>query len=242
MKIELTPCFILHHRDYRENSLLLDIFSRDHGRLALVAKGIKNNKRQKADNYDLYQSYLLSWTARAELGTLTGIELADKVRPLGPRSVMAGFYLNEITMRLLHRHESHAELYDAYAAAIRGLVNNEPEGALLRYYEYALLKLLGYGVILEQDVTTGEAVQPGKDYIYRYGAGPALAPKNGRAKGGPVVSGDTLLQIADQTLADERNITEAKRLFRAILAGYLGNRPLASRQLYQAYIQNKKAD
>ena len=242
MKIELAPCFILHHRDYRENSLLLDIFSRDHGRLALVAKGIKNNKRQKADNYDLYQSYLLSWTARAELGTLTGIELADKVRPLGPRPVMAGFYLNEITMRLLHRHEPHAELYDAYAAAIRGLANNEPQGALLRYYEHTLLKSLGYGVILEQDVTTGEAVRPGKDYIYRYGAGPGLMPKNGRAGAGPVVSGDTLLQIANQTLADKRNITEAKRLFRAILAGYLGNRPLASRQLYQAYIQNKKAD
>ena len=63
MKVELSPCFILHHRDYRENSLLLDIFSREHGRLGLVAKGIKNNKRQRADNYDLYQGYLLSWTA-----------------------------------------------------------------------------------------------------------------------------------------------------------------------------------
>lgn len=242
MKVELSPCFILHHRDYRENSLLLDIFSREHGRLGLVAKGIKNNKRQRADNYDLYQGYLLSWTARAELGTLTGIELADKARPLGPRAVMTGFYLNEITLRLLHRHEPHAELYDAYAAAIRGLAQGEPEGALLRYYEYALLKQLGYGVILEQDVTTGEAVRPGEDYCYQPGAGPLRLPKNGRSGRGLVVSGATLLQIARQTLVDEHNIAEAKHLFRAILAGHLGNRPLASRQLYQAYIQNQKAD
>ena len=241
MKAELTPCFILHHRNYRENSLLLDIFSRQYGRLSLVAKGIKNNKRQRADNYDLYQQYLLSWTARAELGTLTGIELAAGLRPLGPRAILAGFYLNEITLRLLHRHEPHAELYDAYAAAISGLADGRPEGALLRYYEYALLQLLGYGVILEQDVKTGEAVQPGQDYLYQCGAGPTLAVKNRTSEPGPVVSGKTLLQIASKTLAGERHIAEARRLFRAILAGYLGNKPLASRQLYQAYLQNKKA-
>ena len=240
MKVELSPCLILHHRDYRENSLLLDIFSKDHGRLDLVAKGIKRNKKQKADTYDLYQKYLLSWVAKSELGTLTYIEHAAQFSQLKPELMMLGFYINEITMRLLHKHEPHAELFLAYESILSRIQQAEDENVLLRYYECALLQALGYGIVLDYDVNTGEVIKSDEQYIYQFDYGPTNAIKNKKEANGVRISGETLLQLSTEKLSGEICINEAKHLLRSILNRHLGSKPLASRQLYQSYLRNKK--
>lgn len=239
MKIELTPAYILHHRDYRESSLLLEIFSREHGRISLIAKGAKRNKKQKGVDFNLYQKYLVSWVAKSELGTLTDIEFEKMMQSLKPEQMMAGFYMNEIVLRLLHKHESHPELFDAYDAAIFSLLNDEPENIVLRYFEKVLLQSLGYGLVLESDVETGEKIAEDKEYCYQLDYGPSSISQE--VKSGVKISGEALLQIDNETLSGVKNITEAKKLLKSILNKYLGAKPLASRQLYQAYIQNKKA-
>ncbi|MCG8379372.1 MAG: DNA repair protein RecO, partial [Proteobacteria bacterium] len=144
MKIDHTPCYILHKRDYKESSLLLEIFSREYGRLSLIAKGAKRNSQRKGIDYSLYQKYKISWVAKSELGTLTDIEYANEPGYLTPAKLMSGFYLNEITMRLLHKHESHPELFDAYDKTIISLANDISEHIVLRYFEKSLLDSLGY--------------------------------------------------------------------------------------------------
>lgn len=238
MKIELTPCYILHRRDYSESSLILEVFSREHGRLSLIAKGAKRNKKQQGANHNLYQKYNISWVAKTELGTLTDIEQDSLSNSLKPELMMTGFYMNEIMLRLLHKHESHPELFDAYDIAINQLLNDMSEQIVLRYYEKTLLQSLGYGVILDHEVQTGESLDTNKEYYYKLDFGPSLVSDN--TESGINVSGKTLLELDAETLSDVKNINEAKLLLRAILNQHLGEKPLASRELYQAYIKNKK--
>jgi DNA repair protein RecO (recombination protein O) len=238
MKVELTPCYILHRRDYSETSLILEVFSREHGRINLIVKGAKRNKKKQGVIHNLYQKYHISWVAKSELGTLTDIELVSLSKSLKPELMMTGFYMNELLLRLLHKHESHPELFDIYDYSIKKLVNNEPEQIVLRYYEKTLLQSLGYGVILDHDVGTGENLDFDKQYHYKIDSGPVLKAENNES--GINVSGRTLLELDNETLSESKNINEAKVLLRTILEQHLGERPLASRELYQAYIKNKK--
>jgi DNA repair protein RecO (recombination protein O) len=238
MKIELTPCYILHRRDYSESSLILEVFSREYGRINLLAKGAKRNKKQ-GTNQSLYQKYYISWVAKSELGVLTDIELTSLSTSLKPEFMMAGFYMNEIMLRLLHKHEPHPELFDSYETSINQLASESSENIVLRYYEKNLLQTLGYGVILDHEVETGEPIDSDKEYLYKLGYGPVLKKSNHET--GVIISGKTLLALDHETLSDSKNINEAKQLLRKILDEHLGDKPLSSRELYQSYIKNKKS-
>jgi len=190
MKIEFTPCYILHSRDYLESSLILEIFSREYGRVSLVAKGVKRNKKKLVLNFNLYQKYLISWASRSELGTLVDIDLASLMTSLKPQQIMIGFYMNEIILRLLHKHESHPELFDSYDTTINKLLHDESEQILLRYFEKALLQSLGYGVILDHDVHTNQGIIAEEEYYYVLNFGPSIETHT--AKPGINISGKTL--------------------------------------------------
>lgn len=240
MKVELTPCYILHRRDYSETSLILDVFSREHGRINLIAKGAKRNKKQRGSSFNLYQQYNISWVSKSELGTLTDIEVAIHSCSLKPEQIMTGFYMNEILLRLLHKDEPHPELFDSYKISINNLVKDEPEEIILRYYEKNLLQSLGYGVILDHEVETGESLIDEQEYIYKFDNGPVV--KKQPDDSGVSISGKTLLQLNNETLSEPVNINEAKVLLRTILDQHMGNKPLASKSLYKAYINHKKKD
>jgi DNA repair protein RecO (recombination protein O) len=235
MKVDLTPCYILHSRDYRESSLILEVMSREYGRVSLVAKGAKRNKKHQGINFNLYQKYLMSWVSRSELGTLIDVEIASTMNSMSPQQMMTGFYMNEIVLRLLHKHESHPELFDSYDATIFELAADNTDQALLRYFEKILLQSLGYGVIFDQDQSTGSPVVAGDNYYYKLDIGPCSDVQ----ANGIVVSGKTLIELNNETLLDNKNKNEAKILLRSLLKQYLGDKPLASRQLYEAYIKNK---
>jgi DNA repair protein RecO (recombination protein O) len=239
MKVELTPCYILHRRDYRESSLILEVISKEYGRVSLIAKGAKRNKKQQGINYNLYQKYLMSWVIKTELGTLIDVELASGMNSLTPQQMMTGFYMNEIILRLLHKHESHPELFDSYDSTVVKLSTNVPEESLLRYFEKTLLQSLGYGVVFDQDLITGNPILADENYYYRLDFGPSSDPQDNRP--GVAVSGKTLIELDKETLTDAQNKQEAKILLRSLLNQYLGDKPLASRQLYQAYIKNKQS-
>ena len=239
MKVEHTPCYILHRRDYRESSLILEILSREHGRVSLIAKGAKRNKKQQGISYSLYQEYLMSWVSKSELGTLIDVELATIMTSMSPKQMMTGFYINEIILRLLHKHESHPELFDSYNSTVRELSNNNTDQVLIRYFEKILLQSLGYGVIFDQDLNTRNDNVAEVNYYYKLDFGPTSSSHDS-ATGIPV-SGSTLIGLNNETLTDTKNKNEAKRLLRSLLNQYLGEKPLESRKLYQEYIKNKQA-
>ena len=98
MKIDYTPCFILHRRNFSESSFILEIFSRDYGRINLIAKGAKKNKKYRGTNFDLYQKYNISWISKSELGILTGIDIIRSKTHFIAEKAITAFYINEIIL------------------------------------------------------------------------------------------------------------------------------------------------
>ena len=109
--------YILHSRPYRDTSSLLEVFTREHGRIGLVARGARGPKSKLRSVLQPFQPVLLSWLARGDLGTLTDAEPQGISHALAGRALLSGYYLNELLQRLTHRHDSHPVLYDAYQDA-----------------------------------------------------------------------------------------------------------------------------
>ena len=230
MRVELNPCYILHSRNYRETSLLLDVFSRRHGRISLVAKGARKQKNDRRALLQPGRKINIAWTMRRELGTLTQVEPGHDRNPQAAAGLLTVFYLNELLARLLHRHEPHAELFDSYTEAMEKLTDTATEQVTLRIFEKRLLEALGYGLALDAD-TGGNAIRPDQDYNYLVEQGPAPAVSPGPDS--LVISGRTLLALAQENLDDDIVLAEAKQLMRRALGNLLGDKPLVSRELYQ---------
>ena len=236
MKVELTPCFILHSRSYLESSLILDIFSREHGRLHLIAKGAKREKSGFSGLLQPYQRLLMAWRGRNELMTLTDVETDIEAYELPNVKIIAGFYINELLIRLLHQHESHPELFNLYDKALLELSISDNVDKILRIFEKGLLQSLGYGLVLDHVIDDGQAIEVDKVYYYQLDTGPL---KNMPATKNYVeISGKSLLALDNGDFDDKKNLEETKCLMRLILQGHLGGKPLASRALYKAYMNN----
>ncbi len=237
MRVEPGPCYILHTRPYRETSLLIEIFSQHHGRFTLVVRGVRTGKKNnKSSLYQPYQKILLGWYGKGELGTVNSAEsLQDGFSLTGSR-LISGFYVNELIMRLLHKHEPHIELFSAYEQALSGLSQKMDEQIVLRLFEKRLLQCIGYGLVLDHDVNTTKKIIKDQIYYYQMDSGPTETPESNRDKL-PKVHGSTLLALLDESLNDKLALTESRRLMRVILNSMLDNKPLASRDLYRSYVK-----
>ncbi len=233
MRIDLHPVFILHTRAYRETSLILEVFSREHGRVGVVARGARGRKSRYQGYLQAFLPLQMGWSGRGELLTLNGVEAEHGLMHLPASKLASGFYLNEIMMRLLHRHEPLPDLFLDYAIALQALRDNLPEEPALRRFELRLLTHLGYGLQLTEDVN-GEAIQPNSRYQYLAEQGPCPQTTH-TGPAGLEISGQTLLALAHEELTTEQELRESKRLMRYILATHLGDRPLHSRELFTAW-------
>jgi DNA repair protein RecO (recombination protein O) len=248
----LEPAYVLHYRPYRDSSLLLELLTPAHGRVALIARGARRPKSRLHGLLQPFQPLLASWSLRRELGTLTAVEARDGAGLRG-RALMSGFYVNELLMRLLHRHDPQPQLFAAYETVLQALAGGvapsperspPPEAAgqtALRLFELALLRELGYGLVLEHDVA-GDPIRAEAVYHYYPERGPvyetaaAVREEIMEDYGNPAavrVHGGSLLALAAGRLLDPRDLQEAKRLMRAVLHRRLGGRPLASRALFR---------
>ena len=162
------------------------------------------------------------------MGTLTAAEPQPRVEMMRGRTLYAAFYVNELLLRLLARNDPHPELFDGYDESIHDLARSNTEDATLRIFEKRLLASIGYGVITDCDVDSGEAIQPDKEYAYI----PELGPTTATVGDGCRVSGKALLALAKECFDDEATLRESKQLMRSLLAPHLGSRPLETRVLY----------
>ncbi|MFV0283176.1 MAG: DNA repair protein RecO [Castellaniella sp.] len=139
--------YVLHASPWRETSLIVQAFTRDHGCVALVAKGAKRPYSILRPALVGFQPLWLSWTGSAEVRTLTRAE-SGPVRLLDGRAMMSGWYMNELILRLLAREDPHPGVFDAYEAALDVLagVRGGPHAAVLRRFEWLLLEQAGYGL------------------------------------------------------------------------------------------------
>ena len=232
----LQCAYVLHHRPYRDNSRLLEVFTRDFGRIGLVARG--SRRRQRGGQIlQPFVPLLVSWSGRGELWTLTHAETRGCVVPMAGVALLSGFYINELLVRLLQRQDPHPLLYDHYdALLIRLAALNDPgDGqtrlpAELRFFEKTLLESLGYGLVFDRTVD-GAPVVADREYRYDVGRGfTAVTVAEGGSKT-LVFTGASLLGLAGGAFGDGRALADAKRLMRLLIDQQLAGRPLQSRRL-----------
>lgn len=228
LRVELEPAFVLHHRPFRDTSVLLEVFSLEHGRVGLVARGARGPRSRLKGVLQPFRPLLLSWQLRGELGTLTGAEQAGAAPapPTGGDALLALYYLNELLLRLTARLDPHRELYGIYAGAVAALLSGEPVAPVLRRFEKRLLDVLGYGPDLARDAT-GQPLEPAASYRYD----PALGLATCRPDTAGALLGASLLALAADDLAEARALADARRMLRAALEVHLDGRPLKTREL-----------
>ena len=229
MRVLLQPAFVLHRRPYRDTSLLLEAFSREHGRLGLVARGAASARSRLKSVLQPFVPLLLSWSGTGDLATLTVAEATERPIPLPPGHVLAGLYVNELLVRLLPRQDPLPRLFIAYRMLLAELAAADAEPPLRRF-EKRLLEELGYGLSLDREAASGMPIVAEQRYCYVLDRGP-LAADSGVP--GVPISGRGLLALRDGMLADPAVLKEVKRLTRAALAEQLRGRALKTRELYR---------
>lgn len=140
-----SPGYVLHTTAWRETSLIVQVFSRDHGWVTMVAKGAKRPHSLLRPALSVFQPLLLSWTGAGEIKTLTRAECAG-VHPLQGPAMMSCWYMNELLFRLLPHEDSHPVLFDAYVIALQRLAAGQSAAGELRRFEWTLLQESGYGL------------------------------------------------------------------------------------------------
>lgn len=229
-RVSLQPAFVLHHRPYRDTSALLEIFTPEFGRVGLVARGLRSAKSRLQGVVQPFRPLLVSWSGRGELATLTGCEANGALVRLDGARVLSGFYLNELLLRLLHRHDPHPALFECYAQTLHLLQQPDMEQRALRIFEKHLLREIGYALMLDHEAESGVPIEPGQAYNYHLERGP-LRYRAG-VSAGIRMQGSSLLALLHETLHDTASLRESKHLMRAALGLYLGSKPLQSRELY----------
>lgn len=235
MRINLQPAYILHSRPYRDSSLLLEVLTAEHGRISLVGRGARRRSRGGSNSALLqpFRPLLLSFGGRGELRNLQGLEAAAAPLILRGERLYSGLYLNELLVRLLHRHDPHPPLFAAYSVTLQELVSGPCAEAALRRFELQLLNELGYGFELAVDGISGEPIAAQHWYFYdsQHGMVPGAA---GNDPARPAFLGADLLRMADGELDGDLRLA-ARRLLRLVLASHLGDTPLKSRDLFRQH-------
>ena len=145
LRIHEVPGYVLHATAWRETSLIVQTFTRDHGWVSLVAKGAKRPHSILRAALSVFQPLLLSWTGSGEIKTLTRAECAGIHTIAGP-ALMSCWYMNELLFRLLPHEDPHPRLFDAYVMALQGLAAGQAAAGALRRFEWTLLQESGYGL------------------------------------------------------------------------------------------------
>lgn len=223
--------YVLHTYAFRETSLVVETFTRAHGRIAMVARGAKRPRSALRGNLMAFQPLGLSWSGRGELRLLLRAEWQGGQRRLQGAALLCGFYLNELLLKLLPREDAHEQLFLDYQATLARLVQEAEPGAVLRRFEKALLRELGYALALDRDCASGAPIDPHRFYAYELERGPVAL--NGAAHAGLVLSGQTLLDIVRDDYSDPQTLQQTKALMRLLISHRLEQKPLNSRRIFE---------
>lgn len=227
-QLELQPAYILHVRPYRDTSAILDIFTLNHGRLSMIARGAKRPKHPWRHVLMPFHQLALSWTGRSELQTLVQAEQTSSRAYLQGDALFCGFYLNELLLYFLPKQDSYSEVFILYQQTLEALQSGSVEQSL-RIFEKRFLALLGYEINFLHD-SEGVALLPDALYQYQNEQGFIRLPQT---QGHEIAyPGNVLLKIAMDSYDDRYILQYAKRLFRQKIQYHLGSKTLKSREVY----------
>lgn len=231
---DIQNAWLLHSRPFRETSLLLEFLTEHHGRVSAVARGYRGARSRGRPALQPFVPLLVSFSGKHELKSLKSCEFAAASRPLSGTRLFAGFYLNELLVKLLHAHEAEHRLFSVYTEAVGALGAGRAVEPVLREFELALLDSLGYGLQLGHDADSGEEIHETASYYLKVESGfvrqmqpvPGLDDSN-------LYPGSALRKISAGDYAEENTRMLAKRMLRQVLQYHLGGRQLGSRQLFR---------
>ena len=218
----------MHHRPFRDTSQILDIVTRDHGKVAVVARGSRGAKSRLAGVLRPFLPLKVSWVSKSDLGTLTGAEAVGAPAGMVGDAMLSAYYLNELLINFLHRHDPQPEIFALYERVLHALVGSHNVAAILRSFELEFLSLLGYAVNLDHEFGSQEKLVARQNYEYRMEQGPAPVD---RSEGNLVFTGATLTAIASEEFDDPAILKAANRLMREIISFHLGGKELKSRKV-----------
>ena len=222
--------YLLHTYAYRETSLVAELYTRDLGRVAVIARGARRPRSALRGVLMAFQPLQIGWSGKAELKTLHKAEWQGGYMPLRGLSLICGFYLNELLLKLLPREDAHERLYEAYADALAQLPGAADHAAVLRRFERILLQELGYGLVLDREVAGGTPIAAETSYRYIPERGPVPVTED-NWQSGVELEGQTLLDMAADRYAEPRTVQQSKTLMRTLISHCLGNQTLHTRQL-----------
>jgi DNA repair protein RecO (recombination protein O) len=224
------PVYVLHSYPFKETSLVVELFTRDFGRVAAVAKGARRPRSAMRGMLQSFQPLLGAWSGKLELKTLHSLEWYAGLLMLQGEALMCGFYMNELLLRLLAREDAHEALFDDYGLTLKALAAAPSDSAnILRRFELRLLQQLGYAVPLTHNIKD-EAVLADAQYFYVPEMGP-VSLQHDYQENGVQLSGKTLLDMDKDDYTDVQTQQQSKQLMRLLIAHYLGDKPLHTRQL-----------
>jgi len=232
VRVQHQDAYILHSRPYSESSWLIDAFSRQYGRVSLLAKGARRLKSKVRGLIRPFQPLLLSWSGKGELQTLTGAETSLIAAQIDQQSWLCASYMNELLIRLMHRYDPHEKLFDNYELALQSLRDGCPRQKTLRIFEKQLLSEIGYGLLLDHD-STNQKISPEKRYHYYPDRGPVVAD-NYRDESVWSIQGSTLIALESEEFNSPQQIEQCKHLMRALLNQSMQVRDLNSRRVLQS--------
>ncbi len=234
-RIDGQRAYVLHAYPYSETSLVVDVFSRDHGRLPLLARGARRPRSAMRGLLMAFQPVELGWFGAGEVKTLAKAEWIGGMPLLSGRCLLLGYYLNELLVKMLPREDAHAGLFDAYGAALHALAMGGADAPELRRFEKSLLKELGYGLTLDREAETGERICVEALYAFQIERGPIRKVGAGDTAdwtNGATFRGKTLLDMAADDYSDPQTRVESRALMRQLIAHHLGGKPLQSRRVF----------
>ncbi|WP_243389223.1 DNA repair protein RecO [Conservatibacter flavescens] len=220
---------MLHRKPYSETSLLVDLFTEETGRLAVLAKGARTKRSPLKGVLQPFTPLLLRWSGRGELKILTKAEPAAIGLPLEQIALFSGFYVNELIDRVLEKETPYPQLFQDYLHCLTQLASqpNQVE-PVLRRFEFQLLQALGYGVDFCHCAGSGEWVDENMTYRYREERGFFAS----LIKDNLTFYGRELLAFEQREFHDPSILQAAKRFTRIALKPYLGGKSLKSRELF----------
>lgn len=239
---ESSTGFVLHAYPYRETSLIVETFTRTHGRLVVVAKGAKRPNSAMRHALNPFQGLRLSWFGKTDMKTLKTAEHERIYPQLSGDALMSAFYMNELLLKLAHREDPHEALFDQYEVAL-GLLSSMPIAntssaklkiiaVALRTFELMLLRELGYALQLREEADTHSPVVADANYAYVMERGPIAMARAASPPGDALqLRGKTLLDMADADFSDPITQQQSKQLMRRAINHLLGDKPLHTRQL-----------
>ena len=232
-RVQLTRAYVLHQRPFRDSSLIVEVFAREHGRMTVFARAARG-PRSRFAVLQPFRALLLSWSGRGEAPQLTAAENAPGALALPGACLMSAFYLNELLLKLVTRHDPHPELFDQYELTLSQLAQQPSTDVSLRQFETRLLEFIGYGLNLAAEADTGSPVRGDAYYHFRPGVHGVVIAEPGSPG---AIGGGVLQRLASGSgFESDAELRQARSLMRTALDHCLEGRELHTRVVARALL------